>query len=347
MFLQMLVSMSKKRNIIILSVVVLAAAVGLISIFFSDIRLFSKAEGSFTFTAAGDYGYNTNTDRVLNKIGEIGPDFHLTTGDMNYMKAGDEEEWCAYVKERVGADLPFELLSGNHESDGQNGLIDNFVKCLPNKIEGVSGEYGKQYFFDYPSEDPFARFILISPTLKFQSGERYDYSPGSKRFGWLQSAVEGAKQKRMSWVIVVSHKDCFSPGRNDCVVGSELMNYLISNVDIILQSHSHIYARSKPLKCVVAGSRGMVWDENCVAKNELESVMKKGNGAIAFSVGTGGQSVREVDTNSEIVNYLAKYMGSNVSPSFGVLKFEVARDQIRGEYVSAVGSFFDSFVINN
>src|SRR3989338_8283086 len=69
MFLQMLVSMSKKRNIIILSAVVLAAAVGLISIFFSDIRLFSKDKESFTFTAAGDYGYNTNTDRVMKKNG--------------------------------------------------------------------------------------------------------------------------------------------------------------------------------------------------------------------------------------------------------------------------------------
>ena len=44
----------------------------------------------------------------------------------------------------IGAGFPFELLSGNHESNGENGNINDFSACLPNQLPGLVGTYGRQ-----------------------------------------------------------------------------------------------------------------------------------------------------------------------------------------------------------
>ena len=71
--------------------------------------------------------------------------------------------WCDFVTSRVGAGYPFELISGNHESNGQNGNINDFSACLPNQLPGAVGTYGRQYYVDVPADDPIVRFIMISP----------------------------------------------------------------------------------------------------------------------------------------------------------------------------------------
>src|SRR5215203_2406770 len=72
------------------------------------------------FTAAGDYNANANTSTVLTGIKTAAPDLNLALGDLAYGSSPtrDEQAWCDYVTARVGAGFPFELISGNHESDG-------------------------------------------------------------------------------------------------------------------------------------------------------------------------------------------------------------------------------------
>ena len=101
----------------------------------ADPRL-SKAtrEDSFSFTASGDFAATPDTDAELELIAKMHGSFHLALGDLSYGRIQPESAWSDYVKEKVGADFPFVLISGNHESDGLNGLIDNFSKGLPDKI---------------------------------------------------------------------------------------------------------------------------------------------------------------------------------------------------------------------
>ena len=126
---------------------------------------------SFTFTAGGDFGGNSRSSATLDLIAHSGSAFHLAIGDFSYSEITPESAWCSYVQSHVGSTFPVELVSGNHEDGGefQDGLIDNFVKCLPDRL-GAVGTYGKQYYFDYPASSPLARFIMISPDLTFTNG---------------------------------------------------------------------------------------------------------------------------------------------------------------------------------
>src|SRR5258708_10793481 len=105
---------------------------------------------SFSFTAGGDIGGNSSSSTALDLIAQSGSQFHLAIGDLSYAEITPESKWCSYVQSRVGSTFPFELVSGNHEDGGelpQDGLIDNFVQCLPDRL-GAVGTYGKEYYFD-------------------------------------------------------------------------------------------------------------------------------------------------------------------------------------------------------
>ncbi len=88
------------------------------------------------FTAAADYGSLTQTDSVLDLINTTDPDLNIAVGDLSYAATGSEQAWCDRVTSRVGPGFPFELLSGNHESNGLNGNINDFSACLPNQLPG-------------------------------------------------------------------------------------------------------------------------------------------------------------------------------------------------------------------
>src|SRR6266516_3140822 len=140
---------------------------------------------SFTFTAGGDIGGNNNSSATLDLMAASSSQFHLTLGDLSYSEITPDSAWCSYVQSHVGSTFPFELVSGNHEDGGENqdGLIDNFTQCLPDRL-GAVGTYGKEYYFDYPASSPIARFMMISPALTFTNGGTYDYSAGTAHYNW-------------------------------------------------------------------------------------------------------------------------------------------------------------------
>ena len=98
-------------------------------------------------------------------IGAADPDAHFALGDLSYGVTGQEQAWCDFVTSRVGAGFPFELLAGNHESNGLNGNINDFAACLPNQLPGLVGTYGRQYYVDVPQDDPLVRYVMISPGI--------------------------------------------------------------------------------------------------------------------------------------------------------------------------------------
>ncbi len=106
--------------------------------------------GVLHVTAAGDYSSSTAAAGVISRVGQIGPDLHLALGDLSYGATGTEQSWCDFVTSRTGAGFPFQLVAGNHESNGQNGNINDFGACLPNQLPGAVGTYGRQYYVDVP-----------------------------------------------------------------------------------------------------------------------------------------------------------------------------------------------------
>src|SRR3989344_4552928 len=242
----------------------------------------NKSPYSYIVTEAADYGANLHTDKILDAIRKIGPGANISLGDFAYNELPSENKWCDYIKTFIDTNkIKFYLVSGNHESNGIDGYIENYLKCLPQPA-GTVGEEGKEYYFDFPTgKKPLARFILISPELQFSDGSTYSYVQGTKHFKWLSEAIDDARQSGIKWIIVGMHKDCVRPMRYACETKPQLVNYLIQkNVDLILQAHAHSYMRTRQLKCLLATERGVAYDESCVIKNRLSNVYKRGSGPL-------------------------------------------------------------------
>src|SRR3954453_5462794 len=280
--------------------------------------------GTVHFTAAGDFAATTDTTAVLNKINSVGSDLTLALGDMSYATVGQEQTWCDFVTARVGAGYPFELVSGNHESDGTNGNINDFAACLPNQLPGVVGTYGRQWYADYPKGDPTVRFVMISPGTTFSDGT-WSYAAGTARYQWTAAAIDGARAAGIPWVVVGMHKPCVSVGEYTCESGQALNDLLLQKkVDLVLTGHEHIYQRTKQLS-LATGCTSLAtgtYDADCVVDSDDQ--LSKGAGTVYVTSGTGGVVLRDIDTSDAEAPYFAKLMGANAGASYGY--FDVVAD---------------------
>src|SRR6266700_5672420 len=313
---------------------------------------------SFSFTAGGDIGGNSNTSTALDLIAQSGSQFHLAIGDLSYSEITPESNWCSYVKSRVGSTFPFELLSGNHEDGGeiltQDGLIDNFAQCLPDRL-GAVGTYGKEYSFDYPASSPIARFIMISPGLTFTNGGLYDYSAGTTHYNWVASAIDDARAAGIKWVIVGMHKVCISMGIQSCEIGNDLLNLLVSKkVDLILQANDHSYQRSKQLALnsnTCTAIQAETYNSSCVANDGSTGVYTQGSGSVLAIIGSVGEDLSNLSTADGDAHYFASWMGNNINPTNGLTSFTLSSDQlsVSANFTGSTTSnnFTDSFSITS
>ena len=273
--------------------------------------------GHVHFTAAGDFSSSGNASAVMNAIDDTNSDFTLALGDLSYnATAGQEETWCKFVTDRVGTGYPFEVVSGNHESNGLNGQINNFSSCLPNQLPGAVGTYGRQYYVDVPAENPIARFIMISPALTFPDGY-WGYTAGSARYLWTEQAINGARTASIPWVVVGMHKPCITVGLYQCDPGSDLFKLLMSKkVDLILSGHEHNYQRSHQLALGAGCTTLTPNDFNAACVADTDSTFTQGSGSVAMVVGTGGQTAYDVNAADPEAGYFAATSGLNKnSPS--------------------------------
>ncbi len=308
-----------------------------------------RADGatSVRFTASGDIAERTQSAAVLDQVASIRADLHLALGDLSYGTPGTEAAWCDFVTSRVGEGVPFEIISGNHESDGRNGHIDDFSDCLPNQLPGLVGTYGREYFVDVPRVNPLVRFIMISPGLKYPDG-RWSYSAGSAHYRWTARAIDGARSAGIPWVVTGMHKPCLSVGRYPCDPGADLLNLLVAKrVDLVLSGHEHLYARSKQLALGEScpGIEPESYSSACVS--DSDSDLTQGAGTVMAIVGTGGVALRDVNPSDPEAGYFAAWSGLNLDPSHGNLDVRVTEDTLTAGFVPvAGGSFTDSFTID-
>jgi len=304
------------------------------------------AEPSVQFTASGDIGVSEQSAAVLGQIASIRPDLHLALGDLSYGRIGAEQAWCDFVTAKTGVGFPFELLSGNHESAGRNGNINDFAACLPNQLPGLVGTYGREYYVDVPQVNPLVRFVMISPGLSYPNGP-WVYTEGSKNYRWTAEAIDGARSARIPWVVVGMHKPCLSVGRYDCDAGADVLNLLVAKgVDLVLSGHEHLYARSKQLalgpscEAIAPGS----YSEGCAA--DAGNGLVQGAGTVFMIAGTGGRALRDVNASDPEAGYFAAYSGLNREPSHGNADIEVTAGELTARFVPvAGGTFTDAFTI--
>lgn len=307
-----------------------------------------KGETSLRFTASGDVGAGSDSAAVLEQISSLAADLHLSLGDLSYGEAGAEQSWCDFVTSRTGVGFPFELVAGNHDSDGLNGHVDDFAACLPNELPGLVGEYGRQYYVDVPEVNPLVRIVMISPDLTFPNGS-WSYTSGSEHYQWTEAAIAGARSAGIPWVVAGMHKPCLSVGRYDCGPGADLLNLLVGDgVDLVLSGHEHIYARSKQLALgsSCAAINPGTYTAGCVVDDDNE--LARGAGTVMAIAGTGGTDLREVNPGDAEAGYFAAYSGLNLDPSHGNLEVTVTAKSLAARFVPVVGgTFTDAFSITD
>jgi PKD repeat protein len=301
---------------------------------------------SVHFTASGDFGTSASAQAVFAGIGAAHPDLHLAVGDLFYGPTGQEQTWCDLVTQGVGAGFPFELVSGNHESNGQNGNINDFSACLPNQLPGAVGTYGRQYYVDVPQDAPLVRFVMISPALPFSDGT-WSYASGTPRYNWTAAAIDGARAASIPWVVVGMHKPCLSMGEYACDPGADLLNLLVNKqVDLVLTGHEHLYQRTHQLTtgsgcpAIVPGT----FTSACLA--DTDNTMAKGAGTVFATVGTGGNGNYDVNPADSESNYFAAKAGASANPVYGSLDVTATATQLTASFARAAGaSFADSFTV--
>jgi len=301
---------------------------------------------AITFAAAGDFGMSNDATSTLELMARSDARFILALGDLSYSPTLPESDWCDYVKSRIGPTLPFQLIAGNHEGDYENtGQLRNFVACLPDRMGSV-GEYAKQYYFDYFG---LARFIMISPDLTI-NGEHFYYGDSNANYKWVVDAIDGARAAGIRWVIVGMHKSCLSMGPYYCGIYDDLMNLLVEKrVDLVLQAHEHNYQRTKQLAIGPLCKQVLIdsFNGNCVVDDGKDGHYKKGRGSVFVILGTAGADLYEIDTKDSEAGYFASWMGANINPRKGFVKFVLSQNEISAEFVGSTmtSNFTDSFVI--
>lgn len=302
-------------------------------------------EPTVHLTAAGDFSSSPAARSVLGRIHEPGTDLTLALGDLSYGQTGTEQAWCDLVTSSVGAGYPFQLVAGNHESDGLNGNINDFSACLPNQLPGVVGTYGRQYYVDVPAAAPLARLIVISPGIRFPDG-LWSYDAGTPRHVWTAAAIDSARAAGISWVVVAMHKPCLSLGEYGCEPGADLLNLLLGRrVDLVLTGHEHQYTRTRQLATgpgclrLVPGT----YAPACVA--DPGDSLVKGAGTVFATVGTGGVALRPVDSADPEMPYFASTSGSDRDPAHGYLALDLTHDRLEGRFVPVDAGFTDSFAV--
>lgn len=299
----------------------------------------TEPEPTVTFAAGGDLGATERTAEVLTAIGESAAEFMLAIGDLSYSHIEPESAWCDWVNERIGPDIPMQVVVGNHEDDGgPDGLIGNFVACLPDRMNST-GKYGVQYFFDI---DSTVRIIMLAADTRVD-GEKYNYDPDSEQEQWLTDAVTGARAAGIQWVIVASHKPCLSVGEKKCESGGHLAQLLVDlGVDLVLYGHDHNYQRTHQLSCITVNS----FDPDCVAAegNDLSA----GDGTVFVTAGvTGRTGMYKVDPNDSEAGYFADFMGPD-HPEAGNGYVEIAATprSLELRFIGVTSDFSDGFIVH-
>ena len=302
--------------------------------------------GELRLTVAGDFGSTSATTKVLGRVGEIRPDANLMLGDLSYGKTGEEAKWCSYAGGLTG-DTPNYLVAGNHEANGEDGLIDDFITCMPAPGK-VQGAYAQQYWVDLPAKKPLVRVIFISPGVDFGEG-RLNYDQGTARYQWTADAIDDARADGIPWVFVGTHKLCISAGKYGCEVGRDITRLLLDrHVDLAFTGHEHIYQRSKQLAAGVSGCPELVvgrYAEACVS--DADDQLTAGAGTVFVTVGTGGTRLRNLSPRDSEAGYFRSWSAGNREPSHGFVSISLSKNELSASFDNAgTGGFTDSFTIS-
>jgi hypothetical protein len=116
------------------------------------------------------------------------------------------------------------------------------------------------------------------------------------------------------------------------------MNLLLSKrVDLVINGHMHMYARSKQLSCASYG----LFSPGCVASGR--NLLERGAGTVIVTSGTGGQTPLDNVDPAKTENM--KYFATENNDTTGFSEVKVSAESLQMQFVPTTGAFRDSFTI--
>ena len=335
---------------------------------------FSFAFAGDTGQYGASYGTGVNnTGSFYNSAASLqalpqGLSFFVDDGDQSYngtsngnAPTGNEVDWCNFVKANVqsnlGTSLPWITVVGNHEDGNspfeRDGYIDAFTapNCLPQPqninfvpstagcpdAQILTGCYGREGYWDYPSANPIARFIMIAGAEKIGIGNQttaYSYCPlgmcnninFDKRWDWLKRTIDQAKSLG-EWVILFDHKPCLSPDLGTACEGNGTFNghnpgaqkwnlFFSEGVDLVINGHAHVHARSKQLTCWGSSEPSTTlpstvsYTPSCVVDNGSDNTYTRGKGLVNVIEGDFSQIDGQLNFTRGDIQYFSEALSS-------------------------------------
>jgi hypothetical protein len=327
-------------------------------LFISILSLVAFADSSdaqdiqFKFGAAGDFGSGRHFHATANAVKARNLDFMLALGDLSYSSNG-EEKWCKYWSEYLSF-RNLLIVPGNHDTDESSGgdISDYLNHCRNPFQSAITGRYPWRYYFDYPTNSPIARFIMVSPGIGGNNPTSGNYSAGTSNFNFVSTSIDDAREKKLKWIVVGMHKNYITTfvKRNEISTdeGRTFMAMLLDKkVDLILQAHEHGYERSKQLTTNPKTCPKLEVDTfniECVVDSDDDLV--KGAGTVIHVIGTGGKGMRKLEAADSEYEYFVNRFSHEDNETFGFGEFSISASELSFSFVrSDGGSFTDSFRI--
>ena len=159
-----------------------------------------------TFTAAGDWECNSNTDQTVTNMAGKNPNYAFGLGDYSYASTGS----CWWNKLTSSLNSVMKIAIGNHDDDDSEGF------------SGYMSHFGlSQTYYSFDREGVH---VLVMDT------DRVSYASGSAQRNFVQNDLQSASTNpNVKWIIVYLHKPMYtSPntcGSSSCSnTGSENTN---------------------------------------------------------------------------------------------------------------------------
>src|SRR3989454_2142118 len=368
------------RRVLPLALLLLTLSVFSFPTIFSGIVPPANAvSASFSFAASGDMGSLSVGSSVnsLNRLVTESPSFFLGLVELSYDQTVTGNTWCGQFKSSFNG---IQILPGDHDTGGHNSATfgethsyERYVNACPLTLGvplvcgPVSGAcYGKEYYFDYPATNPFARFIFASPKIYNMTGvctsspncssqtgqpctDQYGcwpYGSGDVHYNWVSNSIDNARATGIKWVIVATHKLCISASDATCSMGIGFFNMLVQKkADLIIQAHDNAYERSKQIALnSAAGCASIKTDSNgytlynsgCVVDDGTQGYYTPGAGSVVVVQGAWANDLYSVNNtssnggaNAAEAPYFVKLMGGNTPGNgLGFTKYTVSSSRI-------------------
>lgn len=211
----------------------------------------APTSGAFTFIdladpQAKDYEEGLLAASTFKKALDTVPDskFIQVNGDL-VDKGNVEYEWD-WLFNNIGQkflDTTIAPIAGNHD-EYAGSFVDHFDLAPAPGCDTTTGVY---YSYDYSN----AHFVMLN------SNETAENNLSPAQITWLTNDITKAKANGAKWIIVNMHKGPYSTSNHATdldLAGQNGARKTLSplfaqlGVDLVLQGHDHIYARSKPIK---------------------------------------------------------------------------------------------------